>query len=67
MSAQQQMIKYMLVGSNMVGKTSFLTRFCENNFDSKYEESKGVDFKSKIYNDGKHKLCIFDTVLYIKN
>ncbi|CAD8113343.1 unnamed protein product [Paramecium primaurelia] len=61
MSVQQEVIKYMLVGSNMVGKTSFLSRFCENNFKSNYEESKGLDFKSKIYNDGKYRLCIFDT------
>lgn len=60
------MIKYILIGSNKVGKSSFLTRFCENNFNEKYEESKGVDFKSKMYDDGKYKLCIFDTVHNIK-
>ncbi|CAD8192937.1 unnamed protein product [Paramecium octaurelia] len=61
MSAKFEVIKYMLVGSNEVGKTAFLTRSCENNFDSKYEESKGMDFKSKMIEDGKYKLCIFDT------
>ena len=35
----------MLIGSNEVGKSSFLYRFCENKFLNDYEESKGVDFK----------------------
>ncbi|CAK89349.1 unnamed protein product (macronuclear) [Paramecium tetraurelia] len=61
MSAKFEVIKYMLIGSNEVGKTAFLTRSCENNFDSKYEESKGMDFKSKMIEDDKYKLCIFDT------
>ncbi|CAK73323.1 unnamed protein product (macronuclear) [Paramecium tetraurelia] len=61
MSNGQQVIKYMLIGSNMVGKTAFLSRFSDNNFNDKYEESKGVDFKSKLYDSGKYKLCIFDT------
>ncbi|CAD8057806.1 unnamed protein product [Paramecium primaurelia] len=61
MSNGQQVIKYILIGSNRVGKSSFLQRFCDNNFNLNYEESKGVDFKSKMYDDGKYKLCIFDT------
>ncbi|CAD8067915.1 unnamed protein product [Paramecium sonneborni] len=61
MSDQQIVIKYMLIGSNMVGKSAFLARFCENRYLQIYEESKGVDFKQKIYDNGKCKICIFDT------
>lgn len=39
MTEKQEVMKLMLVGSNMVGKTAFFLRFCENNFNSKYEES----------------------------
>ncbi|CAD8124049.1 unnamed protein product [Paramecium sonneborni] len=61
MIEKQEVMKLMLVGSNMVGKTAFLFRFCENNYKSNYEETQGIDLKSKIYNEGKLRLQIFDT------
>ena len=58
------MVKIVLVGSANVGKSSLLIRFCENKFDSEYQQSTiGVDFKAKYFlvNEKKFKLAIWDT------
>ena len=54
--------KIMLLGNNLVGKTSIINRFCENKFSDKNITAKGVDFKNKevIRGNIKIRLQIWD-------
>jgi small GTP-binding protein len=40
-------LKYLVVGDSGVGKTSLLVRYCEDNFQTDYLSTIGVDFKIK--------------------
>lgn len=42
-------LKAVLVGNSGVGKTSYLTRFADDEFDENYLPTIGVDFKFKIF------------------
>jgi len=56
-------VKLVIVGESGVGKTSLLTRFCENEFLISHITTIGVDFEIKTFHlDGKiAKLQIWDT------
>eukprot|EP01080_Neovahlkampfia_damariscottae_P011016 gene11016-3722_t len=41
------LFKVLVLGDCRVGKTAFVDRFCEQNFQSKIEPTNGVDFKLK--------------------
>jgi septin family protein len=57
------MAKIIIIGDSGVGKTNFITRFCENHFKESYVATIGVDFKIKTIDaQGKKvKLQIWDT------
>lgn len=57
------MAKVIIIGDSGVGKTNFITRFCENHFKQSYVATIGVDFKIKsVAVEGKkYKLQIWDT------
>ncbi|KAH3743168.1 Rab GTPase [Pelomyxa schiedti] len=40
-------IKLLVIGDSAVGKTSLLTRYCDNDFSFSYVTTIGVDYKSK--------------------
>ena len=42
-------LKAVLVGNSGVGKSSFLTRFADDEFKENYFPTIGVDFKIKIF------------------
>jgi Ras-related protein Rab-8A len=44
------MVKVIIIGDSGVGKTNFITRFCENHFKNTYVATIGVDFKIKSIN-----------------
>lgn len=52
-----------LIGNSNVGKTSLLTRFCDNYFKETYINTIGVDFKiiTLNYKDSSVKLHLWDT------
>jgi small GTP-binding protein len=52
--------KLMLIGDEKVGKTSIITKYIENWFNTSYYPTFGVDFKIKIIKNN-IKLCIFDS------
>ena len=56
-------LRICLVGDAGVGKTSLLTRFCDNTFDNNYTSTIGVDFKvvTLKYKNIITKLHIWDT------
>lgn len=62
-SDQSYLAKILVIGDGGVGKTSLITRFTEDKFNTSYTATIGVDFKSKVLNyDGKNvKLQIWDT------
>lgn len=41
---REHQLKVVLVGDGTAGKTSIITRFCQNNFDKGYNQTVGVDF-----------------------
>ena len=43
-----ELIKLIIIGDTYVGKTNYLHRFVEGNFNTVYEATVGFDFKSKI-------------------
>ena len=57
------MAKIIIIGDSGVGKTNFITRFCEDNFKDSYVATIGVDFKIKTVEVGgkRYKLQIWDT------
>ena len=40
--------KILVIGDGGVGKTSLITRFTDQRFNSSYTATIGVDFKSKV-------------------
>ena len=63
MSSQAVTLKYLVVGDSGVGKTCMLIRYCEDNFQSDYLSTIGVDFKIKRIQLGETQatLNIWDT------
>jgi len=59
----QYLFSVCLIGDANVGKTSLLTRYCDNVFKEKYSNTIGVDFRivSLKLNDVKVKLHLWDT------
>uniref|UniRef100_A0A3Q4G9E5 small monomeric GTPase n=1 Tax=Neolamprologus brichardi TaxID=32507 RepID=A0A3Q4G9E5_NEOBR len=57
------LFKLLLIGDSGVGKTCLIIRFAEDNFNSTYISTIGIDFKVKtIEVDGKKvKLQVWDT------
>ena len=57
------LLKILLIGDSGVGKSSLLTRFCDDSFSEKQLTTIGVDFKVKYVElkDRKFKLAIWDT------
>lgn len=55
--------KIVLIGDCEVGKSSILTRYCDNKFDNSYMSTVGVDLKNKIafHNNKEIKLFLWDT------
>jgi Ras-related protein Rab-28 len=41
---KEHQLKVVLVGDGTAGKTSIITRFCQNNFDKTYNQTIGIDF-----------------------
>jgi small GTP-binding protein len=56
-------LRIVLIGNSGVGKSSFLTKFVENSFDTTMTKTIGIDFKTKTLKiDGKVvKLHVWDT------
>lgn len=63
MSAYDYLFKYLLIGDSGVGKTSIMLRFVDDQFNSRFMSTIGIDFKIKIINidNKKIKLQIWDT------
>lgn len=40
--------KVVLIGASGVGKTSIITRYCDQSFVNKYHSTIGVDFRVKL-------------------
>ena len=61
--AHKYLFRICLLGEAGVGKTSLLTRFCDNSFKENYNNTIGVDFRvvSLKYNDIISKIHIWDT------
>lgn len=57
------MFRICIIGDSSVGKTSLLTRYCDNVFKESYNNTIGVDFRvfSLKYNDTVCKVHIWDT------
>ena len=52
---KEHQLKVVLVGDGTAGKTSIITRFCQNNFDKTYNQTIGIDFFLKrIMLPGEH-------------
>ena len=56
-------IKLMVLGDSNVGKSSILTKYCKNQFFTKYITTIGIDFQTKYLNinNKKIKVQIWDT------
>ncbi len=56
-------LKFLIVGDSGVGKTSLLTRYCEDKFHTDFLSTIGVDFKVKKLETETHQviLNIWDT------
>ena len=61
--AHKYLFRICLLGDAAVGKTSLLTRFCDNSFKENYNNTIGVDFRvvTLKYNNIISKLHIWDT------
>ena len=61
--AHKYLFRVCLLGDAGVGKTSLLTRFCDNSFKEKYNNTIGVDFRivTLKYNNIISKIHIWDT------
>ena len=46
-SESEERINIMTLGNTMVGKTSFIIKYTENNFQECYLATVGIDFKVK--------------------
>src|SRR6201984_1703539 len=57
------LLKLILIGDSGVGKSCFVTRYCDNMYDDTYISTIGVDFKIKTltYKSKTVKLQIWDT------
>jgi Ras-related protein Rab-6A len=56
--------KVVLVGETGVGKTSIISRFCNNKFDSVFMPTPGASFTSKsLYIDEYDKIIKFEVIL----
>jgi Ras-related protein Rab-1A len=55
--------KVIFIGSSCVGKTSLLTRFCDDVYTDSYQSTIGIDFRIKTFkiNDKTIKIQIWDT------
>ena len=54
MKSDQEIIQIIIIGDTAVGKTSILSRFCDNsNFANDHISTLGIDFKHKVYNSKK--------------
>ena len=62
-SESEERINIMTLGNTMVGKTSFIIKFTENNFQESYLATVGIDFKVKnvTIKDKLYKLFFYDT------
>ena len=62
-SDSEERINIMTLGNSMVGKTSFIIKYTENNFQDSYLATVGIDFKVKTINikDKQYKLFFYDT------
>ena len=62
-SESEERINIMTLGNTMVGKTSFIINFTENNFQESYLATVGIDFKVKnvTIKDKLYKLFFYDT------
>jgi Ras-related protein Rab-1A len=62
-SKYEYMFSVCLIGNTNVGKTSLLTRYCDNIFKEKYTNTIGVDFRiiSLKHKDHNIKLHLWDT------
>lgn len=47
MNKKSVTLKFLIVGDSGVGKTSILTRYCEEKFHTDFLSTIGVDFKVK--------------------
>ena len=63
MSEVSAIFKIITIGMSGVGKTSFITRFADNNFTSSYAATIGVDFKIKTLSidNYNYKVQMWDT------
>ncbi|KAJ5076711.1 ras and ef-hand domain-containing protein [Anaeramoeba ignava] len=61
--AEEKTLKFLLIGTTLVGKSSIMMRFCENKFLDNIGTTIGVDFKFAEVNieNEKIKLEIWDT------
>ena len=62
-SKHKYLFRICLLGDSGVGKTSVLTRFCDNSFKENYNSTLGVDFRivTLKYKDVISKINIWDT------
>ena len=57
-------INLFVLGNAAVGKTSFILRYCENEFKDNYLSTVGIDFLAKtviLPNNREGKICFYDT------
>lgn len=62
-SEAEKSIKIVVVGESGVGKTDYISRFCDNKYLPETQMTIGVDFKTKRVrlSDEKYKICAWDT------
>ncbi len=61
----ERVFKVILVGDSSVGKTSFMRRFCHDQFTDSFCSTIGVDFHTKLLMINKRVIAlnIWDTVI----
>ena len=47
-SDQEFLFKIVFVGDSGVGKTAFITRYCDGHFDPVFIQTVGIDFKQTV-------------------